>query len=79
MKIVWKYTVPCAKQFDKRSKKQNIRKTTYQLFEFREKRRNITDILLLFREKNNIQMVTQRQLNSLKRRLNAATKEVADT
>ena len=53
--------------------------TKDQLFKkFREKRRKIPDILLLYREKNNIKMVTLRQMDSLKRRLNDAIKEVVD-
>ena len=43
--------------------------TKDQLFKkFREKTRKIPDILSLYCEKKNIKMVTQRHMNSLKRR-----------
>ena len=62
----------------KKGQRNNIL-TANQLFnKFREKRRNIPDILLLYCEKKNIIIVTQRQMNSLKRRFNAAIKEVED-
>ena len=56
--------------------------TKDQLFKkFREKRRKIPDILTLYivrKRRKNIEMVTQRQMNSLKRRFSAAIKEVSD-
>ena len=53
--------------------------TKDQLFKkFREKRRKIPDIISLYRKKKNIKMVTQRLMNSVKRRFNAAIKEVSD-
>ena len=49
-----------------------------QFKKFREKRRKIPDIISLYRKKKNIKMVTQRLMNSVKRRFNAAIKEVSD-
>ena len=69
----------CAKKFNERTKKQYIRKTANQLFKkFLAKRRKIPNILSLYREKKNIKMVTWRQMNSLKNRLNDVIKKVAD-
>ena len=48
-----------------------------QFKKFREKRK-IPDIISLYRKKKNIKMVTQRLMNSVKRRFNAAIKEVSD-
>ena len=55
--------------------------TKDQLFiKFREKRKKIPDILtfIVRKRRKNIEMVTQRQMNSLKRGFNAAIKEVSD-
>ena len=77
--IFWQYRVPCVKKLNKRSKKLYIRKTANHLFKkFREKKEEHFRILSLYFQKQNIKMVTQRQMNSLKRRLNAVNKEVAD-
>ena len=51
MEIFWQYQMPSAKTFNKRSKKHYIQKTANKFFEkFRERGRNIPDMLSLYRE-----------------------------